>query len=214
MDLNSPLFDRIRIKPKADPKDPPRCDEVSGDAGPRCERQGCVASGQHRAPKGRGADGQYWRFCLDHVREYNHSYNYFAGMTDDAVAAYQKDAAIGHRPTWAMGVNGAAPGRGEGRKKGGEEWAYIDPLGVLGGAAFTQRRAAPEPPRRRLSAPTLKALDTLGLDENADGPTIKAQYKALVKRFHPDAHGGDRSFEERLRDIIRAHDTLKAAGLC
>jgi curved DNA-binding protein CbpA len=35
-----------------------------------------------------------------------------------------------------------------------------------------------------------------------------------VKRFHPDANGGDRSFEERLRDIIRAHDVLKAAGLC
>jgi DnaJ-class molecular chaperone len=34
-------------------------------------------------------------------------------------------------------------------------------------------------------------------------PAIKAQYKTLVKRFHPDAHGGDRSFEERLRDIIR-----------
>jgi DnaJ-class molecular chaperone len=54
----------------------------------------------------------------------------------------------------------------------------------------------------------------MGLDETADGPTIKAQYKTLVKRFHPDANGGDRSFEERLRDIIKAHDTLKAAGLC
>jgi curved DNA-binding protein CbpA len=54
----------------------------------------------------------------------------------------------------------------------------------------------------------------LGLEEGADGPAIKAQYKALVKRFHPDANGGDRSFEERLRDIIKAHDTLKAAGLC
>jgi curved DNA-binding protein CbpA len=35
-----------------------------------------------------------------------------------------------------------------------------------------------------------------------------------VKRFHPDANGGDRSFEERLRDIIKAHDALKSAGLC
>ena len=60
----------------------------------------------------------------------------------------------------------------------------------------------------------MKALEILGLDETADAATIKAQYKALVKRFHPDAHGGDRSFEEPLRDIIKAHDTLKAAGLC
>ena len=54
----------------------------------------------------------------------------------------------------------------------------------------------------------------LGLDESADGAAIKAQYKALVKRFHPDANGGDRSFEERLRDIIKAHDILEDRRLC
>ncbi|TXN26131.1 J domain-containing protein, partial [Methylobacterium sp. WL93] len=59
-----------------------------------------------------------------------------------------------------------------------------------------------------------RALDVLGLEEGADTAAIKAQYKSLVKRFHPDANGGDRSFEERLRDIIRAHDVLRAAGLC
>ena len=73
---------------------------------------------------------------------------------------------------------------------------------------------APEVKRPRHSGPVRRALDILGLDENADGPTIKAQYKALVKRFHPDANGGDRSFEGRLRDIIKAHDTLKTAGMC
>ena len=59
-----------------------------------------------------------------------------------------------------------------------------------------------------------EALDVMGLDDTADTAAIKAQYKTLVKRFHPDANGGDRSFEERLRDIIRAHDVLRAAGLC
>ena len=54
-----------------------------------------------------------------------------------------------------------------------------------------------------------RALDILGLDETVDAAAIKAQYKALVKRFHPDANGGDRSFEERLRDIIKAHDTAQ-----
>ena len=78
-----------------------------------------------------------------------------------------------------------------------------------------RRRRAPEEPKKpRYSGPVRRALDVLGLDEAADGPAIKAQYKALVKRFHPDANGGDRSFEERLRDIIKAHDTLKTAGLC
>jgi hypothetical protein len=205
MDLNSRLFDSIRIKPS--------CDEPK-TAEPVCETPGCGAPGLYRAPKGRKAEGQYWRFCMDHVRAYNATYNYFDGMNDAAVQAYQKDAIIGHRPTWAMGMNRA----GEEKAKTGAErdWAYVDPLGILRaeGVGETRARSRAEPPRPRHSAAVRKALDVLGLEEGADTAAIKAQYKTLVKRFHPDANGGDRSFEERLRDIIRAHDVLRAAGLC
>src|SRR4051794_30447781 len=195
MDLNSPFFDRIRIRPS--------CDEPRAAAEPSCDKIGCGQAGTHRAPKGRGREGQFWRFCLDHVREYNASYNYFAGMSDDAVAAYQKDAVIGHRPTWAMGVNGAGR-EGAPDATAARDWEYADPLGVLRAARFEQaRRAKPEPKQPRHRGPVQRAFETLALDETADPAAIKAQYKALVKRFHPDAHGGDRSFEERLRDIIK-----------
>ena len=207
MNLNSPLFDRIRIKPA--------CDEPRAAAGPACDRAGCANPGLYRAPMGRGQEGRYWRFCMAHVREYNASYNYFDGMNDAAVAAYQKDAVIGHRPTWAMGVNKA--GRGEPRRGPvPPDFDTFDPLGVLRteGVGRARQTKAPEPVRPRLSAPVRRALDVLGLEEGADAPAIKAQYKALVKRFHPDAHGGDRSFEERFRDIVKAHDVLRAAGLC
>jgi hypothetical protein len=204
MDLNSRLFDRIRIKPS--------CEAPRKEAEPPCEHAGCKGPGLHRAPKGRGQEGAYWRFCLDHVREYNKTYNYFAGMPEDAVAEYQKDAVIGHRPTWGMGVNGGRQRRREGGPAPGE-FDYLDPLGLLR-SARPQGRRAPEPEAPRRPAPVRRALETLDLDENATAADIKGKYKALVKRFHPDAHGGDRSFEERLRDIIKAHDTLKAAGMC
>ena len=42
---------------------------------------------------------------------------------------------------------------------------------------------------------------------------IKARYKDLVKRLHPDANGGDRSNEDRLREIIQAYNALKSAKL-
>lgn len=67
--------------------------------------------------------------------------------------------------------------------------------------------------RPRLSSTAIRALDQLGLDAGVDALTIKARYKLLVKRFHPDANGGDRSFEERLQEIISAYNTLKAIGL-
>lgn len=207
MDLNSRLFDSIRIKPS--------CDEPKAAAEGGCESPGCTQPGIYRAPKGRKAEGQYWRFCIDHVRAYNASYNYFDGMNDAAVQAYQKDAIIGHRPTWAMGVNPA--GQGKPAAEPPRDWAYVDPLGILRGegAGDPRRRARqPEPEKPRRSATVRRALDVMGLEEDADGPAIKAQYKVLVKQFHPDANGGDRSFEDRLRDIIRAHDVLRAAGLC
>jgi hypothetical protein len=152
---------------------------------------------------GRDREGQYFRFCVEHVREYNATYNYFKGMTDADVMAYQRDASIGHRPTWAMGVKrGAKTFREEG----------VDPAGFWN--EFTGQRARPEPAQPRYPAATLKAFHTLGFDEppTAEG-AVKARYKELVKRLHPDANGGDRSREDKLREIIQAYNHLKAAKL-
>ena len=95
MKLDSSLFDSIRIKPTAT--------KARASEAPCCEWPGCKAAGAHRAPKGR--ENEYYRFCLEHVREFNHSYNFFKGMSDDDVARFQKDALTGHRPTWKTGAN-------------------------------------------------------------------------------------------------------------
>ena len=38
---------------------------------------------------------------------------------------------------------------------------------------------------------------------------VKARYIELVKRFHPDTNGGDKTAEERLKLINEAYTTLK-----
>ena len=40
---------------------------------------------------------------------------------------------------------------------------------------------------------------------------LKARYKVLVKLHHPDAHGGDKVAEEKLKIINQAYATLKAS---
>ncbi len=195
MNLNSRLFDSIRVKPA--PK------QEAAPAQLQCDHPGCTRVGEFRAPMGRDREGQYFSFCLDHVREYNATYNYFNGMSDDAVAKYQKEALVGHRPTWNMGVNRAGMARGDGP-------AETDPLGM-----FNNRYGRNEPGPRgpRHSPATLKALAALDLDEAADRPTVRTRYKDLVKRLHPDANGGDRSCEDKLREIIRAYKFLKTVKL-
>ena len=57
-----------------------------------------------------------------------------------------------------------------------------------------------------------KALEALGLEGEATAQEIKVRFKMLVKRHHPDANGGDRSTEDRLREIIQAYNYLKSVG--
>ena len=59
-----------------------------------------------------------------------------------------------------------------------------------------------------------KCLRTLDLDEDAKADEIKARFKALVKRHHPDINGGDKQSEDRLREVIQAYNHLKQAGFC
>ena len=200
MKFDSPLFDRIRVKPGEDRTRRP--DQ------PCCQWKGCGNTATHRAPKGRIRENEYWRFCLEHVREYNHSYNYFSGMSDDAVLKYQKDAITGHRPTWKMGLGN--PG---GTTVGPDARDPFNMFRELGGGATRPKSDRAEPPRAMRNAER-KALHELGLEDGADKAEIKARFKVLVKRHHPDANGGDRAMEDKLREIIQAYNYLKSTGAC
>ena len=209
MSKDSPLFDRIRVKPDQDRRLRASC--------PVCEWPGCNAAATHRAPKGRTRENEYWRLCLGHVREYNHSYNFFAGMSDAEITRYQKDAVIGHRPTWKMGMNGGRPAtRSHSARFHATPEGVDDPLGLFRHFGASSARADGEHLRGRSSRvirnAERKALDTLGLEPEATTAEIKLRFKMLVKRHHPDANGGDRSSEERLRAIIEAYNYLKSVG--
>jgi hypothetical protein len=209
MTNDSPLFDRIRVKPDKDRRLRAQC--------PGCEWPNCKAPGTHRAPKGRLREREYWRFCLDHVREYNHTYNFFAGMSMDDIARYQKEAVIGHRPTWKMGMNGGRPAvRSRWSRLHHDFGEAHDPLGVLREFGGPGGPRAPSDGRRSqaraLHNAGRKALDALGLEGEVSPQDVKTRFKALVKRHHPDANGGDRSSEDKLREIIRAYNYLKSIG--
>ena len=204
---DSPLFDRIRVKPDQDRR-------LRAEL-PGCEWPRCDAPATHRAPKGRLRASEYWRFCLDHVREYNNSYNFFEGMSDDAIAKYQKEDLTGHRPTWKMGSVGGRRSDGKRSSRGsrGSGWAADDPFGLFERVA-SGGRARPAAEGRKVLNAQRRALDVLGLEADAQRADIKARFKVLVKRHHPDANGGDRTSEDRLREIIQAYNYLKSAGFC
>jgi len=204
MTLHSKYFDSIRIRSRAKVKQEPQKQQ--------CQWAGCDKEGSCRAPAGRGREGQYLYFCTEHVREYNKNFNYFSGLDDDAIAKLQKDALTGHRPTWTTSSNGTARTAHEFSRLRSGSAAYQnrmrDPSNLFGA------KATPPLRRRKLKTLEARAFATLELAETASGEEIKIQYKALVKRHHPDANGGDRTSEDRLRDVLQAYNLLKQAGFC
>ena len=204
MTAYSKYFDKIKVRPdkKAEAK----------SRAPVCQWDGCNEPGTHRAPVGRMREGEYFRFCFDHVREYNKGFNYFSGLADTEIARFQKEAMTGHRPTWKMGASGQASTTPDFAQKRSGNAAYYrrvrDPLGMFG------ERDPQRPRERKLKSLEARAMETLGLPAAATGADIKARYKELVKRHHPDANGGDRGSEDRFRDVLQAYRVLKQAGLC
>ena len=152
------------------------------------------------------------------MRQYNASYNYFEGMNDSEVQTFQKEALTGHRPTWKVGMNGAAkddPGAGAAAaeaNKGPLGWRALDPHQFFARRAKAAREA-PAETRRQLKPLEKKSLQTLNLSGSASRIEIKARFKELVKVYHPDANGGDARSGDKLREIIQAYNFLKQAGL-
>lgn len=207
-DSSKNIFDSIRVSGS-------RGKKKTAAAAPKrthamCQWKGCDKPGGHKAPMGRGRDGQFFDFCMDHVRQYNSSYNYFDGMTDDEVATFQKDSITGHRPTWTSGANSSAHATTAANRWQMGDGEAQDPHDLLKDRQ-AQREAAPK--KRHMHRLEKKALEDLHLDGRATKEDIKVRFKELVKQHHPDVNGGDEASEEKLRHIISAYNYLKQAGL-
>lgn len=210
MKSNSKLFEGIRIKPRRGPAE-------EAAAKPGCDWDGCSNPGIYKAPKGAKAEGQFHNFCLDHVRQYNRSYNFFSNMSDDDIADYvQKANAPGSRETWAFGTNRFGKTNPEPKARATRDYSgrkLNDPLNLFARVARNRARVNPDAPREiRIHEQDRVALETLGLEGRKSSTEIKAAYKGLVKIHHPDANGGDKTSEERLRAIISAYNHLKSKG--
>jgi hypothetical protein len=163
--------------------------------GHSCDIPGCAAAGEYRAPKSRATLNEYWWFCLDHVRSYNAGWDFYRGMSPGEIEAQVRADAVGRRPTWPLGRLGGRV----------DEAALRDELDALGARfAAAATRAAPDVPRE-LREP----LATLGLCWPVSFKEVKQRYKALAKQHHPDANGGDRAAEERLKTINVAYMALR-----
>ena len=163
-----------------------------------CDMPGCTHEGEYRAPKSRDNLRDYFWFCLDHVRAYNAAWDFYKGMSSSQIEAHMRSDVSWQRPTWPLG----RLGRGA-----VEDDTIIDRLDILGAAGF---RRGPKPQAETAPSALRDPLHTLGLPWPVSLDDVKTRYKALAKVHHPDANGGDRAAEERLKTINLAYAALRA----
>lgn len=179
--------------------------EATADAPARpCDHPGCSSGGDFRAPKSRLDLHDYYWFCLEHVRAYNSAWNYYAGMSDAEIEAEIRHDTVWQRPSWRLG----------GRHGPAFADRIRDHFGVFPGATEERSRRngdhGRDPVRRAMSARE-QALAVFEIEPPFTMVRLKARYKTLVKLHHPDAHGGDKVAEEKLKIINQAYATLKAS---
>ena len=178
--------------------------------GRECESPGCREAGEFRAPGPRapGFDGPGdWRwFCLEHVREFNAGYDWFEGMSAEEILAAQSPIAGWRTETRAFRADAGVDGM--------PRWAdFDDPLDAIGARANDVRaRAAGRQEYARFTAREREALGVMGLDPQADRQRLRRRYSELVRRYHPDRNGGDRSQEGRLQRVVEAYQLLRRAA--
>jgi DnaJ domain len=162
-----------------------------------CDHPGCAAGGDYRAPRSRDRLDVFYWFCLDHVRDYNARWNYYAGMSATEIEAEIRNDTVWQRPTWPLGG-----------RAGLRFGTRVRDFGLFG---FEDEEGHDRAAAKRPLTEQERALAVFDLALPLTLVSLKARYKELVKRHHPDAHGGDKEAEERLKVINQAYSTLKTS---
>ncbi|MDP1966920.1 MAG: J domain-containing protein [Reyranella sp.] len=166
-----------------------------------CEAPGCRQQGEYRAPWARDRLNDYRWFCLEHVREYNKKWDYFAGLGADQIEAHIRADTTWRRPVWPLGARRSSNG-----------YAQIhDPFGLADDAGLGEKPPPINDGLEQLTPAERSALGVLELSWPVTPAEVKSRYKELVKLHHPDANGGAREAEEKLKEINAAYSTLRAS---
>lgn len=167
----------------------------------RCAHPDCGETGRYKAPLSPRATRDFVWLCLDHVRAHNAAWDYFANMNADEIEAARRADSVWERPTWRLGSLGAW--------SSDAEFHFDEGFGGFGKSGGDAGEALGKSASRPLSAEQRRAFAVLGLDRGASKQDVKARYKMLAKKLHPDANGSDPKAEEKLKRINQAYETLK-----
>jgi DnaJ-domain-containing protein 1 len=161
---------------------------------PACDHEGCGEAGLYPAPKSRHNLNERYHFCLDHVREYNKKWNYFAGYSEEQMYSQMREDLVGNRPTWPSSISVKLEARLH---------EFVKKFTKDGGKVASDKA-------KTALTKEAQALQTMGLAPQSDNKTIKMRYRELVKKYHPDKNPDNPKAVERFKIISEAYMILRS----
>ncbi len=131
-----------------------------------CDSSRCNKEGLYPAPKSREKLNEYNFFCIDHIRDFNKSWNYFDGLNDEEFEIEIRKATTWERPSWKFGT----------KQIDGKYKNIFDCLENN----FEKNKCL------KLDPKLSKSWRILNLNPNSNIEQVKKKYKYLAKKWHPD----------------------------
>ena len=162
-----------------------------------CDWNNCSEEGRYKAPKEKDNSKNYRLLCLQHVKEFNKKWNYFAGMNEEQVVEFLKSDMIWHKATQSFSSSDNF-------------------FKVLWNNALKDEMNKSQLNNQfnhmykfKFNHNDIKAFEILGITVGLEWEKIQQKFKKLVKKFHPDMNAGNKKFEDKLKIITLAYTQLK-----
>jgi len=162
-----------------------------------CMAQGCECVAEYRAPRSRQELRDYIWFCLEHIRAFNQSWNYYDGIEGEELEQEIRRATTWERPTWKFGTGAAG-------QPSNSNFSFEDSFGLFNDDARPQSSAYDH-----LDPEERKAWALFDLSPDSDMTQLKKRYNELAKKYHPDHNQGSSKAEELLKEINLAYSFLR-----
>ena len=167
----------------------------------KCDSKDCNSEGKFKAPKSRVLLNQYYYFCMEHIKEYNKSWDFYKGLTVDQIEqSIQKDA-VWDRPSWPLQGNTAKI------MEQINDFINTDYFLFENHSEhnkFTKNKIT----NGELTQNQINALKSLELKLPINLEEIKKKYKKLVKIFHPDVNDNNKQAEIKFKEINESYKIL------
>ena len=166
----------------------------------KCDSPKCNEKGEYRAPKSRVMLNKYFYFCLDHIKEYNKSWDFYKGMSVEQIENSMRSDTFWDRPSWPL--KNSFKNIFDEFNEYVEDFVKNDDDKI--NDTFFKNKLLDE----SLLLEEAKALKELDLKMPISLEKIKKNYKKLVKIFHPDVNGNNKDAEEKFKQINESYKLL------